>query len=109
MPHIINICGADVDVVFNARHQGTLSSNSVSSTHVLEKLILDNTTENTGFLLWLSTYCLSCILQHVNNKKQKTKYFLVSCNEKQTIHLFEKFTDSSSVINKFCNIITQKF
>ena len=108
MPHIINICGAAVDVVFNARHQGTLFSNSVSSKHVLEKLILDNTTENTGFLLWLSTYCLSCIFQHVDNKNQKTKYFLVASNEKQTINLFEKFNDSSSVINKICNIITQK-
>ena len=102
MPKVINICGADVGIVFASKYQGTLVSNAVSSKHDLERLILDNTTENTGFLLWLSNcHCFACIFQHA----KKTKYFLVSCGEKQTINLFEKLNDSESVINKVCNIV----
>ena len=110
LPHIVNICGADVDVVFRSRYQDTLSFTSVSSDSskcVLERLILENTSENTGFLLCLSNYCLACIFQHANNS-QKTKYFLVACSERQTINLSEKFTDSDTVIDKICNIVTQK-
>ena len=32
----------------------------------------------------------------------------MACDEGQTIKLFEKFTDSDSVIDKICNIVTQK-
>ena len=39
---------------------------------------------------------------------QGKKFFLVACNERQTIDLFGTFTDSDSVIDKICNIVTQK-
>ena len=96
-------------MIFRTKQQGTFSPTSISDKLVLEKLILDNTTENTGFLFWTSSYCLSCIFQHDNGTRQKrTKYFLVACDESQTINLFENFTDSDSLINKFCNIVSHK-
>ena len=61
LPQIVDICGAAVDVVFGSRYQDILSFTSVSSKHVLESLILENTSENTGFLLQLSNYWLGCI------------------------------------------------
>ena len=70
LPQIINICGADVEVVFGSRYQGTLSFTPVSSKHVLGRLILENTSENTGFLLWLSNHWLACIFQHANTRKK---------------------------------------
>ena len=73
MLEIVNICGAEVGIVFASRHQGTLVYNVVCSKHVLERLILDNSTENTGYLLLLSNYCFVCIFQYA--KRQKTKYF----------------------------------
>ena len=106
LPQIFNIHGCDVEIEFGSRYQDILSSNSVSSKQVLESLILDNTTENTGCLLWISNYCLACIFQHY--RIQKTKYFLVACNERQTINLFEQFNDTEVLINKFCHIVTQK-
>ena len=57
----INIYGANVDLVFGTEQQGILSPTSISNKLVLERLILDNATENTGFLLWTSSCCLSCI------------------------------------------------
>ena len=83
LPQIFNICGVDVEVVFNSRYQGTLSS--VSSKDLIKRLILENTTDNTGCLLWLSNYYLACIFQHAKTTKQNTtKYFLVACDERQT-------------------------
>ena len=108
LPQIVDICGAAVDVVFGSRYQGTLSCTSVSSKHNLEMLILENTSGNTGSLLLLSNYYLACIFLHANNSQQKTKYFLVACNERQTINLFEKITDFDSVIDKICIVVTQK-
>ena len=85
-----------------------MSFTSVSSKQVLEGLILENTLENTACLLGLSNYCFACIFQYANNTRQKTKYYLVACNETQTVNLFETFTDTGSVIDKICNIVKQK-
>ena len=84
-----------------------LSIAPVSSKHVFKILILENTSENTGCLLQLSNYWLACIFQHSNNTRQKTKYCLLTCDEGQTIKLFEQF-DCDSFIDKICNIVTQK-
>ena len=32
----------------------------------------------------------------------------MACDESQTINLFETFTDSGSLVNKFCNIVSHK-
>ena len=61
LPSTVNIYGANVDVVFGTEQQGTFSPTSISNKLVLERLILDNATENTGFLLWTSSCCWSCI------------------------------------------------
>ena len=84
-----------------------MSFTSDPSTHVLEGLILENTSENTAFLLGLSNYSFACIFQHANNTRQETKYYLVACNETQTVNLFETFTDTGSVIDTICNIVKQ--
>ena len=85
-----------------------MSFTSVYSKQVLGGLILENTSENTAFFLGLSNYCFACIFQYANNTRQKTKYYLVACNETQTVNLFETFTDTGSVIDKICNIVKQK-
>ena len=46
---------------------------------LLQKLITDNTKDNTGFLMWISNYCFNCIFQH-NNMKRKAKsvkYYII--------------------------------
>ena len=85
-----------------------MSFTSVYSKQVLGGLILENTSENTAFFLGLSNYCFACIFQYANNTRQKTKYYLVACNETQTVNLFETFTDTGSVIDKIGNIVKQK-
>ena len=108
LPSTVNIYGANVDVVFGTKQQGTLSPTSISNKLFLDNLVLDNATENTVFLLWTSSYCLNCIFQHNGTRQKRTKYFLVACDERQTIDLFEKSTDSDFLVNKFYNIVSHK-
>ncbi|CAH3135377.1 unnamed protein product, partial [Pocillopora meandrina] len=62
LPLRLKIYDADVDVKYSSKHQGIFSCSSLSSKLVLQRLILDNKNVNTGFLLWLSGYCLSCVI-----------------------------------------------
>ena len=62
-PRTLQIYDADINIAFNLEKQGKL---------LLQKLITDNTKDNTGFLMWISNYCFSCIFQH-NNMKTKAK------------------------------------
>ena len=107
LPSTVNIYGANVDVRFGTKQQGTFSPTSISHQLVLEKLISDNATENTVFLFLTEATAYAFFSIMVQDKKE-TKFFLVACDESQTINLFEKFTDSDSLVNKCCNIVSHK-
>ena len=61
LPNKLEICDADVAVVFTAQSEGILSHNANLSKQDLHHFILCNERNNSGFLLWISSYCLSCI------------------------------------------------
>ena len=110
LPQVMIIYGANIDVVLDSRYQGNLCINSVSSKIALEKMIIDNTKENTGFLIWLSNICLACIFQHSRDKRHKgTKYFLLKSDDKQTINIFKKVNENQCIVSEFCDIKTQNF
>ena len=69
LPNKLEIC--DVDVVFTAQIEGVLSHNASLSKQGLRHLILCNERKNSGFLLWISSYFLSCIFQHQAQKGAK--------------------------------------
>ena len=48
----------------------------------LETLILRNHTGKTGFLMWISSYCIACIYQQ--NKKVKQLFSLVTYEESES-------------------------
>ena len=87
MPKTINICGSDVGIVFSSKYQGTLVSNAVSSKHDLERLMLHNAIENTGFLLWFSNYCFACIFQHMQKDQKQNIFWCRVLKGKQSIYL----------------------
>ena len=51
--------------------KGILCCTSLGSKFLLQKLITDNTKDNTGFFMWISNYCFSCIFQHNNIRKKQ--------------------------------------
>ena len=60
LPHKVKICGTEVNVTLKAHYRGTLSTTDSNYKSVFESLIRYSD-ENTGFLIWLAGYCISCI------------------------------------------------
>ena len=50
-PRTLQINNADIDIAFNLEKQGILRCTSLGSKFLLQKLITDNTKDNTGFLM----------------------------------------------------------
>ena len=85
-PRTLQIYDADNNIAFNLEKQGKL---------LLQKLITDNTKDNTGFLMWISNYCFSCIFQHNNmkTKAKSVKYFIIKFSPNSTLDIFAKRND----------------
>ena len=96
-----------VDVVFIEKRHGVLSLNTSLNKQDLCQYILHNKRNNTGFLLWISTYCLSCIFQH--RAKGRTKFVVSAFDDSETPHLFQVLDDIDSLINIICSIVSYKF
>ena len=78
-PRTLQIYDADINIAFNLEKQGILCCTSLGSKLSLQKLITDNTKDNTGFLMWISNYCFSCIFQNNNmkTKAKSVKYYII--------------------------------
>ena len=69
LPDSVAIFGTRINVHVHEVCLGELS-NLTGSRISLETLILRNHTGKTGFLMWISSYCIACIYQQ--NKKVQT-------------------------------------
>jgi hypothetical protein len=59
IPRKVEICGTEMHVKLQANIQGVVSDMAESKLN-MESLTC-HTNENTGFLIWLGDYCMSCI------------------------------------------------
>ena len=101
LPQTLNVHDANIEIVYTTREQGILS---VCNKDLLVSSIIKNTVDNTGFLLWLSDYCIACIFDH----QKCTKYFLLTYNEmQQKFGLFEKYSSPNFLVNKLYEISTE--
>lgn len=71
LPQILDIGTAHVKDVHGARCQGYLSCNVVPSKQQLKTAILDDKESSTSFLMWISSYCISCVFQPSFTKLNK--------------------------------------
>ena len=94
-PRALQIYDADINIAFNLEKQGILCCTFLGSKLLLQKLITDNTKDNTGFLMWISNYCFSCIFQHNNmkTKAKSVKYFIIKFSPNGTLDIFAKRND----------------
>ena len=109
-PRTLQIYDADINIAFNLEKQGMLCRTSLSGKLLLQKLITDNTKDNTGFLMWISNYCFSCIFQH-NNMKTKAKsveYYIIRFSPHGTFDIFEKMNYIDFLIQSLVNIVKIK-
>ena len=69
LPDSVTIFGTNINVHVNEVSHRELS-NLTESRIFLETLILRNHTGKTGFLMWISSYCIACIYQQNTKVKQ---------------------------------------
>ena len=80
LPKTVDICGARVSLdLLTDSFQGVLSD-SIQSKSILPDFITNNS-KLTGFLMWFSGHCISCIFK--STKKSKYLYSLLNFNESQ--------------------------
>ena len=90
LPDCVTIFGTNINVHVNEVSHRELS-NLTKSKRSLETLILRNHTEKTGFLMWISSYCIACIYQQNTKVKQLFSHLTYEDSHspamKQTIHI----------------------
>ena len=107
LPDSVTIFGTNRNVHLNEVSHRELS-NLTESRISLETLILRNHTGKTGFLMWISSYCIACIYQQ--NTKVKQLFSPLTYEDshspamKQTIHI----RGVDNLVEEINNIIQNK-
>ena len=63
LPQSVSISGAEINLTFWAVSTCVLCCNLAESKSVLKMCFSKHCHEVTGFLLWIRTYCISCVVQ----------------------------------------------
>ncbi|XP_044166861.1 uncharacterized protein LOC122950914 [Acropora millepora] len=109
-PSTLQIYDADISVAFNLEKQGILSCTSFTSKLMLQALITENTNHNTGFLMWISNYCISCIFEHkIKRKTNNVKYYLLELTPDGNLKIVQNNNDLNSLIQSILDIVKNKF
>ena len=109
-PSTLQIYDADISIAFNLEKQGILSCTSFTSKLMLQALITENTNHNTGFLMWISNYCISCIFEHkIKRKTNNVKYYLLELTPDGNLKIFQNNNDLNSLIQSILDIVKNKF
>ena len=106
-PNRLQVYDAEIHIMFNLQKRGTLCFES-NGKLMLQKLILDNTPGNTGFLLWLYNYCFTGILQY-SMKLKSTKYYLTAFRDDGSLKMFQNTYDVGSFIQMIIDTVTNEF
>ena len=69
LPESESISGAEVNLTVCAVSNGVLCCNLAESKSVLKMCISKHCHEVTGFLSWIGTYCISCVVQQRSRVK----------------------------------------
>ena len=79
LPKSESIIGAEINLAVCAVSNGVLCCNLAESKSVLKMCISKHCHEVTGFLSWIGTYCISCVVQQRSRVKDLS--FLVEYDE----------------------------
>ena len=69
LPQSVSISAADINITVRAVSAGVLRCNLAKSNSVLKVCISKHCHELTGFLLWIATRCIGCIVEVVVKSK----------------------------------------
>lgn len=104
LPQNVNICGATINVNFVTSSKGTLVCTSSSSKVGLERFILQTQSKNTGFWLYCSGLCYSCVFHKTS---RSTTFFLITTDESQGLKLV-RAGNTHPLVQAICESVTNR-
>ena len=110
IPQKVKICGTEIHVKLQANIQGVVKDKAQGKLNI-ESLIICHTNENTGFLIWLGDYCMSCIFQKTSIKNMS--YSLLAYDDDDssptsTVHFVKNIKDTHTLVDAIFNLATTK-
>ena len=103
-----DICGVEISVQLKAQSYGMLSGRlNNTKKKKLENLIFNNFSGNAGFLLWLSSYCITCIFQQTVRAKHMFSVLTYEDTCEPAIQQI-KISGLPSLEQAISNIVTKK-
>ena len=69
LPQSVSISGTEINLTVRAVSTGVLCCTLAESQSVLEMCISKHCHEVTGFLSWIGTYCISCVVQQRSSQE----------------------------------------
>ena len=102
LPQNVNINGATINVKFVTSNKGILVCNSFFSKLALERLMLQNVTKSSGFLLQFPSLCLSCVFHKTS---RNTTFYLISLNKTQGLNV-HRVSNKNYLVERVCQSVT---
>ena len=103
----LDICGVEISVQHKAQSYGMLSTSLNNTKNKLENLIFNNYSGNTGFLLWLASYCITCIFQQTVRVKYMFSLLTYEDTCEPAIQQI-KISGIPPLVQAISNIVTKK-
>jgi hypothetical protein len=97
LPQRVELCGIDVHVKLRRNYEGVLNDKLESQLN-LKRMICHSDDESTGFLLWLGSYCISCMFQ---TTLRKTSYSILAYKDDRsspTAHFFKNIDSEHTLV-----------
>ena len=109
IPQKVRICGTEIHVKLQDNIQGVVNDKAKSKPYI-ESLIC-HTNENTGFLMWIGDYCISCIFQKTSIKN--TSYSILAYDDDDgsptcTAHYIKNIKDKHTLVDTIFNLANTK-
>ena len=109
IPRKVEICGTEIHVKLQANIQGVFIDKAQSKLNI--ESLISHTNENTGFLIWLEDYCMSCIFQKTSIKNMS--YSLLAYDDDDssptsTVHFVKNIKDKHTLVDAIFNLANTK-
>jgi hypothetical protein len=109
IPQKVEICGTEIHVKLHANIQGVV--NDAKSKPYIECLISHTNNENTGFLMWIGNYCISCIFQKTSIKNMSYSILAYDDDDSSptcTVHYIKNIKDKQTLVDTIFNLANTK-
>ena len=103
LPNSIDVCGAKVTLLCSNITNGELSD-SPEGKSILKDIILNNHSKNTGFLMWFSTYCISCIFKRTTRSNYMYAFLLYDESKTPPLQYIKNINATCMLVDIILNV-----